>query len=370
MSGSSGSSHSQPILTPAQINAVYSEFMPAFSNINNQQAVPAATSVANAAAAANPIYTASGLQQMGQYMPGYQQAGINAANTQAGATADLISGEGGRAANNANALSAAINPEYYQGRNQVANASSQLMQSLGPLGGLGGGEMAAAERAINQGNVAGGNLGNNNPMNTVANAMNFGEFARQKQGIVGNAIGQVNSTLPNMINPNFNPVALATGAGNTQGNVGLAQFNPQQGGPASLVSSAFGTNFSNSLFGYSGQPFSAGHNASAGVSVGGGGGGAGCCFIFMEAYSGNMPPSVRKCRDRYYVKFPTIATGYKRMAKWLVPLMRQSNVVRKLVWKIMVCPLTKHAEFVLQKNNTPHRNVRKFWFTLWNLTGK
>jgi hypothetical protein len=343
--------------------------MPQFSNVMNQQFNPAAQGVANAAAGANPVYTASGLQQMGQYMPGYQQAGIDASTRQAGATADLIGGQGGRAAINADMLSAAINPEYYQGRSQVANASADLMKSLGPLGGLGGGEMAAAERAINQGNVAGGNLGNINPMNTVANAMNFGEFARQKQGIVSNAIGQVNSTLPNMINPNFNPVALATGAGNTAGNFGLAQFNPQQGGPASLTGPAMTTALGQNIFGYSGAP--SGNQRSIGGGVGGGGSSGGTCgFIITEAYYGQIPWSVRRCRDRYYCTFPDIAKGYQKMCKWLVPAMKKWPLVRFLVWKAMVVPLSQHGEFVTRRANTPHKFIRKLWFTFWNLTGK
>jgi len=361
MSEQNSSSH--PWGDPYTTSRIYEQMMPFLSNVTFGQSGNAANATANAAAGANPIYTASGLQQMGQYLPGYQQAGIDASTRQAGSVADLIGGQGGRAAINADMLSAAINPEYYQGRSQVANASADLMKSLGPLGGLGGGEMAAAERAINQGNVAGGNLGNNNPMNTVANAMNFGEFARQKQGIVSNAIGQVNSTLPNMINPNFNPVALATGAGNTSGNFGVGQFNPQQGGQASLAAPLFGSQFMGNLT-QAGTPA-----LSQGTSAGGGVAGN-CCFIFMEAYNGQMPSSVRRCRDRYYVKFPAIATGYKRMAKWLVPLMQRYECVRKLVWKTMICPLTKHGEFVLRKDSTPHRFARKFWFTVWNLTGK
>ncbi len=367
MSGGYSSSHSRPEARPEQVLAMYNQGLPQALGTTFGLAPAGAANLGLAAAESNPIYTASGQQQLQQFAPGYQQAGIDAQTRQAGASADLIGGEGGRTAINADFLNRAINPNYYNTANRLAQSSSDLLGSFGRGAQLGGGEMAAAERAINQGNQQTGNLGNNNAYNTVGNALNFGEYARQKQALLSGANGAVNQTVPNMVNPTFNPVSTALNAGNVSGNFGLSQYNPTQANSTLTAPIQFGQSLLSGAFGYGNTPVQESKNTNGGVSVGGSGG---CCFIFLEAYHGTLPLSVRKCRDRYYRLYPTIATGYRRMARWLVPLMRHSETVNKLVWKLMVCPLTMHGEFVTRKDSTPHKSCRKFWFTVWSLLGK
>lgn len=363
MSGSHSSSSGRPQLAPEQILPLYNQQLPNALATTYGQAPAVANTLATAASGANPIYTASGLQQLQNYAPGYQQAGANLAQQQAGSQADLIAGEGGRTAINADFLNRVINPNYYNTANQLAQSSSDLLSSFGRGAQLGGGELAAAERGINQGNAATGNLGNNNAMNTVANAMNFGEYARQKQQLLGNAIGQVNQTIPNMVNPTFNPVSTALNAGNVAGNFGLAQYNPTQANAALNAPADFGSSAMGALAGVGSTSQTRGSSTSAGISNI-------CCFIFMEAYYGQMPTVVRKCRDRYYRLYPTIANGYTAMAHWLVPLMRRFTVVRQFVWYTMIKPLTEHGEHVLQHGTRPHKLTRKLWFTVWHILGR
>jgi len=72
-------------------------------------------------------------------------------------------------------------------------------------------------------------------------------------------------------------------------------------------------------------------------------GGLSCCFIFMEG--NKLTEYIRRYRDAYFPKHTSIVSkGYRRLATWLVPKMRQSRFVRELVIMIMLHPLAKFAE--------------------------
>lgn len=99
----------------------------------------------------------------------------------------------------------------------------------------------------------------------------------------------------------------------------------------------------------------------------------GCCFIFMEAYNGVLPTSVRQYRDLMYGIDATLATGYKRCAKWLVPLMQRSNVICALVNCFMIKPLTAYGEWFYNNASFCKRSQRlakDFWFSVWRILGK
>lgn len=356
--GGSGSQQSAPQATPAQLAQAYTQYLPSILGVTNAQATPTANAVAQAATAVNPVYTASGLQQLNQYAPGYQQAGANLATQQAQSTAGLIGGAGGQAAQAATNLSNQLNPTQQAAQTQAQN----LVNSIN-LNGLSGGEQAAAERSLNQSNYATGNLGLDNATNAVSNAMNFGDALQAKRAALGSAIGTASGVAANQ-NTFANPVGTATNSGNTSTNFGLGTFSPTQGTTAG--SSALG--FGQSIFG--GQS----SNASAQVSNGSNSNSQGglCCFIFLEAYNGVLPDSVRKCRDMYYEMYPQVAKGYVRMSKWLVPLMKQSKVVRWLVNELMVTPLTKFGDYVQVADNGSGRRYKpyqQFWFSVWNYLG-
>ena len=99
-----------------------------------------------------------------------------------------------------------------------------------------------------------------------------------------------------------------------------------------------------------------------------------CCFIFMEAYDYNLPPSVRICRDYYYEKYPAVALGYKKMAKWLVPMMQKSKIVRNAVKYLMVKPITRYGEYLVGNTDKLINKAcilfKEFWFIIWKLGGK
>lgn len=102
-----------------------------------------------------------------------------------------------------------------------------------------------------------------------------------------------------------------------------------------------------------------------------GGAGAACCFIFMEAYNGNMPYWVRECRDEFAPESTKRREGYIKMAKWLVPLMQKSKIVRYLVNLLMIKPLTNWGGYYKKvkgyENDFIYKPFVKFWFKLWQI---
>ncbi len=98
-----------------------------------------------------------------------------------------------------------------------------------------------------------------------------------------------------------------------------------------------------------------------------------CCFIFMEAYRGEMPLHVRECRDEFAPENTARRKGYIRMSKWLVPAMRVSPIVRFLVWHLMVNPMTLWGGFHKNVEGFSKyaflRPVKDFWFNVWEAIG-
>lgn len=101
-------------------------------------------------------------------------------------------------------------------------------------------------------------------------------------------------------------------------------------------------------------------------------GGQNCCFIMLEGHNGTLPWYVRLCRDHYYEQEPRVAEGYKRMAKWLVPLMRKSACIKHVVNVLMVKPITRYGAYLCNEANYSLRgHVAKLaWFAVWRLTAR
>jgi hypothetical protein len=100
---------------------------------------------------------------------------------------------------------------------------------------------------------------------------------------------------------------------------------------------------------------------------GGAGGGAGCCFIFMAGNNGILEDEVRNFRDEYFPPDSRVAKGYKMMARYLVPWMKKSGWVKRMVKKIMLEPLSRVAHWHEGKDNTGwiFIPVGVFWCLIW-----
>lgn len=262
MSGSSNSSQgtTTPQATPQQAMAMYNQYLPQGLATTANQATPTATALAQGAAAANPIYTQSGLDQLNNLAPGYQQAGANLATAQAGSTLGLLQGAGGQVAQAASDLSNKLNPAQAASNAQATN----LVNSIN-LNGLSGGEQAAVERSLGQSNYATGNLGVDNATNAVSNAMNFGNALQAKRTALGTALGAAGGVASNQ-NAFVNPVGTALGAGNTANNFGLGTYSPTQANSNITAPLSFGSSFGNQLAGLSAA--SVGTTSSGGASGG------------------------------------------------------------------------------------------------------
>jgi hypothetical protein len=354
----SSGSNSHPQATPQQMADLYNQYLPQILSTTLGGAGPIANTIAGTTANANPIYTASGLNQLNQYSSGYQNAGANLAADQALSQAQLLGGSGGLYAMMGAGLTNLLNPAQAASNTQASN----LVNSIN-LNGLSGGERAEVERSLNQSNYARGNLGIDNATNTVSNAMNFGNALQAKRDSLGNALGAAGGVAANQ-NAAFNPISAIGNASNVGSNFGLTQYNPTQANAFATTPFTFSTGFGNQMAGVASSPVS---NSSSG------GMGGGCCFIFLEATNGSMPWWVRECRDEYYAKMPVIATGYKRMARVLVPLMQRFTLVKFLVNKLMVIPMTKYGGYL--KNVKGYEKCgkylpfKKFWFSIWKLIG-
>lgn len=99
---------------------------------------------------------------------------------------------------------------------------------------------------------------------------------------------------------------------------------------------------------------------------------AGCCFIFLEAYYGMLPASIRKGRDAEMGN-GTRRKGYIEMSKWCVPLMRVSKFFRKVINKILIQPFTREGERVYGSRKTKTWMadfvICHLWYKLWEVYG-
>jgi hypothetical protein len=237
-------SKSTPQLNPTQLLNLYNSNLPTSMQAASSGVAPTNTALAQSAAGANPIYTASGLQQLNQYAPGYQNAGANLSAQQTLSQADLLGGAGGLYALMGSGLTNLLNPAQNASNTQAAN----LVNSIN-LNGLSGGEQSAVERSLNQSNYATGNMGLDNATNAVQNAMQFGNALQAKRAALGSALGSASGVASNQ-NTAFNPISAIGNASNAGNNFGLSQFNPTQANanvtaPLSFASSMFGPLASN-----------------------------------------------------------------------------------------------------------------------------
>jgi len=93
-----------------------------------------------------------------------------------------------------------------------------------------------------------------------------------------------------------------------------------------------------------------------------------CCFIFAEAYYGDIPWYVRASRD--FHSTPARVAGYKWMANWLVPGMKRFTAVRKATYAAMIKPLTDDAKFIMDGGKSPRPVFRYAWLNLWGALGR
>lgn len=350
---------------------VYLNYLPQLNAANAQSGVQTAQMQ-------QPAYNQLNFEQLQKYgLPTAQlQQQISNSNAMAGANTNnqLLTGAGGQAAVNATALNRLINPNYYSVADNTARQTNNLLNSFNTRG-LSPGEQNAVERSNNQFNSSTGNLGLSNPTNSIANAINFGGAFNSKLGMLGNALGTAQNSA-NMLasNGGVNGVGIALGT-NQPNQANVNSFaNPNYTTQSADVSQSLlsGINSSANQQNKSQETFNWQNSERGKLDAGADAMGKICCFIFLEATNGQLPWYVRAARDYFYQREPVIAVGYKRMAKWLVPLMKEYRVVKFLVNWLMVKPIIKYGAYLYYCNRDGFifRPFKSFWFFVWKQLGK
>jgi hypothetical protein len=96
-----------------------------------------------------------------------------------------------------------------------------------------------------------------------------------------------------------------------------------------------------------------------------------CCFNFLEA-EGEIYWTVRLYRDQHYKKDSAIPKGYVYTAKFLVPLMKRSNIAKKSIQFFMTRPLRAYSSWYYGENRSGFVfwPFKLFWTQLWRILGR
>jgi hypothetical protein len=93
-----------------------------------------------------------------------------------------------------------------------------------------------------------------------------------------------------------------------------------------------------------------------------------CCFIMLE--TDDLTDNVRILRDEWFPPDSYVAKGYKRMASWLVPKMRENYLVKRFVKLVMTHPISKCAEHYGKVRALLYAPIGMFWTGVWYGLGK
>lgn len=318
-----------------------------------QQATPMAQYEMSAQEAVAPREQALNARLFEQYAPRYAEA-------QSASELGAIRGSGGQAVRESEALSREIDPEYYATRSGAADKLSQLLGGMDP-NRLTGAERENTARGLARSNYQNGELNAPSNQGAIDAALTYGSALNQKRNTVANTINSAVGALPSF-KGNTNVFDQATGKSGSQ--AFQSQF-----GQAPNASVATGQANQGAL-GLTGGFQTLRANIAAGArdtldrynetTI--------CCFIFLEAYNGKLPWYVRFCRDQWYTKYPSLKHGYRKMAKWLVPLMKKSKVIRYGVNELMVKPISRIGAFLTGETMTYSKVdlfLHNVWFKIW-----
>jgi hypothetical protein len=194
---------------------LYAKALPGYMAITTGQFAPVAQEVFGAAKAITPQELASTLSNLQRFGPAAIQTGNTLAAQQAAqqlaATAPTALG--------IQLLDRIINPEVYAAKVPILDSLTNLL-SVRP-------ENVAAERYANQLAQARGDTGNVNPSSIITNALNFGQYGRQGQSVLNEALNTATNVLNSLrVSDVSAPIKLAPEFGNVSRNFASQFFNP------------------------------------------------------------------------------------------------------------------------------------------------
>lgn len=367
--------------TEAMMQALQKE-LPGYMETLRKQVVPTAQAELQGAKEVSPGYadlTADIYDTTGRRLNTIGEE-IAASNQLAKAKSDanVLAGPGMDIIKSADAAQRLIDPEFYNLKEATGKLGTGIINSYGgdPTK-LTGSERAEVERGLAQEGAQRGTLNSPSAINTVENAMAFGSAAEQKRKGATDVLNQLSNPMT-ATRSNVDVLQQATGRPG-QVNSGAGQFSGAQMGAG--TTNAFGQG--QALMSQTGENQRAAMNINSqrrsgldvfNQTVGSMGSALGsCCFIMLEGHNGVLPWWVRSYRDLTYSTQPEIATGYKWMAKWLVPLMQKSELIKGLVNDTLVAPLTAYGGWFYNVPGYEHgkcySGFKRFWFSVWKIAG-
>ena len=242
---------------------------------------------------------------------------------------------------------------------------------------LTGSEREEIQRSLNQSDNQRGAGGLTRGANAVAAATNFGNAGYKKQqDQIANYMNALNLDTGFLGQAKYGLDPIQTALGRPSQNPGESRFTgnymPDQSGAVSLANT--GASMTNNWMSGANNAAMQNQNPFMQSMMSGLGSGIGgmCCFIFLEAYNGELPWFVRYCRDKFYT--PEMRNGYVAMARVLVPAMRRSRLARWIVNATMIKPLTKwggwHCGVPGFAHGRKYGVIKSAWFKCWTLMGK
>jgi hypothetical protein len=317
-----------------------------------------------------------------QFGPQFAKTGSDIArqNAQAQAETDLgiVSGTGRELVREAMRTQKEADPEAYRARELALQNLEQLQGSLtDPNAGLSGAERAEIDRSLARENYARGTGATPTATSTVSNAMAFGGAGEarkaQRQSAIANA-AQLAAGAVQPLSSRIDTFQLTTGRPSVN------QGEARTGGAREVgqESNAMGMN----LFGNASQMRQQENQINAqrkdaldsltqGVSAAGGISKLACCWTFAEAYYGwdNIPDEVRVLRDLEYSLQKR--EGYRRMSRWLVPMMKKSSIIRELTNWLLIKPITSYAKYYVhgKGNGWIFKPLKDLYFASWEDMG-
>jgi hypothetical protein len=316
------------------------------------------------------------LDMLRQFMPQFIDEGLRLdqrlAQGRMGADTQLLQDSGGYI----DALRLAddrLNPEMARLRDASMPVFTQALQDFGPVGGLSPTQRAEIERSLARDNAESGVMSPTR-QSTVESAMSFGSADDANRS---NKIGQLNMLIDGALKAG---TTFANPLRSFQLTEGAKAPTSTQTGFVGATKPLTGMGVGQQVLGETGQNIRhiQGLNANRTSTLQGIGnfgvaatsavtGGQGCCFIFLEALNGPLPPYVRKCRDRYGMAMPECVAGYRKLSTWLVPMMRKFGFVKRLINFSMVMPIMKYGRFVVyrEKEGRKYKPIFRAWMSIW-----
>jgi len=193
------------------------DLLPFYNEALYKQILPEEEARYNATEQMSPKYNQLSLDLLKQFGPQFAEAN-------AGIDLGILQGTGQELVDEALALYRKADPEFFATRELTSNRLADLMGNIDLTGGLSGSERAEIERSLGQDALNRGSANAPSQLDTVSNAMRFGEAGRKRQlenqSELSKAVAAATAFLP-ASRTGIDPYQIATGKTSTAGFAGV-----------------------------------------------------------------------------------------------------------------------------------------------------